>query len=252
MDVESPGAAIALTTYRALLIDATERIGGSRGRMAMGQALAGLGAVSAFAYRSQGTTVRAAEDGAPPWFDGPDDRDRRLRGAVERACAILRARCGNDERRWTLGSVQRVDLRHPLGDVPGLGRLFSIGARGFGGDGNTVVQGGAVPWNEVGHVTVAPGYRQVIDLADWDRSLFMLPTGNSGIPGHPRYDDCTAEYLAGRYRPLLFSRAAVDRAAQEAALRGGATRHRAPRRTRGGSCVGGGGDRARPQLLVAA
>ena len=37
-------------------------------------------------------------------------------------------------------------------------------------------------------------------------------TRASGIPGHPRYDDCVAEMLGGRYRPLLFSQAAVEAA----------------------------------------
>jgi penicillin amidase len=61
---------------------------------------------------------------------------------------------------------------------------------------------------------VAPAYRQVIDLGDFDRSTFQLLSGVSGIPGHPRYDDCTEEYLAGVSRPLLFSRAAVEAAAK--------------------------------------
>ncbi|TAK75287.1 MAG: hypothetical protein EPO16_09255, partial [Dehalococcoidia bacterium] len=47
-----------------------------------------------------------------------------------------------------------------------------------------------------------------------DRGCFMLATGNSGIPGHPRYDDCIADYLAGRYRPLLYTRAAIEAAAE--------------------------------------
>jgi len=47
--------------------------------------------------------------------------------------------------------------------------------------------------------------------------VFMQPTGNSGIPGHPRYDDCIDEYVAGAYRPLLFNDVAV-RSAAEATL----------------------------------
>ena len=57
-----------------------------------------------------------------------------------------------------------------------------------------------------------PVYRQIIDLADPDRSLALLPGGVSGIPGHPRYDDCIEEMLEGRYRPLLFSLPAVEAA----------------------------------------
>ena len=52
------------------------------------------------------------------------------------------------------------------------------------------------------------------DLADFDRSTFILLSGNSGIPDHPRYDDCLSDYLAGRQRPLLYSRAAVEAAGE--------------------------------------
>ncbi|MDA0270063.1 MAG: penicillin acylase family protein, partial [Chloroflexi bacterium] len=84
----------------------------------------------------------------------------------------------------------------------------------YGGDMNTVNQAMSGAWRRESRVAVAPGFRQVLDLADWDASVFMLPTGNSGIPGHPRYDDCIGEYLAGGYRPLVFSRAAVEAAAE--------------------------------------
>jgi len=64
---------------------------------------------------------------------------------------------------------------------------------------------------------VTPAYRQVVDLADFGRSRFPLSGGggSSGIPGHPRYDDCIDEYRAGVSRPLLYSRAAVDAASSD-------------------------------------
>jgi len=214
LEADSAGAALALTTFRQLLVDAAERRGGPRALTLMGQGLDGLAVTSAFGYRTQGPFIAAAEDAAPPWFADGQDRDRQLRGAAERACGVLRERCGSDPGAWRLGAVQRMALRHALYSVPGLGRAFSRGEQEFGGDSNTIVQGGAVPWHDVGRVTIAPGYRQILDLADWDRSVFMLPAGTSGIPGHPSYDDCIEEYLTGSYRPLLFSRTAVMSAAE--------------------------------------
>jgi len=94
--------------------------------------------------------------------------------------------------------------------VPGVGRRFSRGPYPFPGDVNTVLQGGVALSRPSDTVAILPGYRQIIDLADLDNSLFILSTGTSGIPGHPRYGDCIPDYLAGRYRPLLYSRAAVE------------------------------------------
>ncbi|MEX2373657.1 MAG: penicillin acylase family protein, partial [Dehalococcoidia bacterium] len=215
--LEARGAAGALVsaTYRALATDVAERLAGPLGRAVLGQAVEGVPATSAFAYRIQGTLVTAAERATAPWFTGPDDRDRRLRAALGRATSILRARCGDDPATWGMRAVQYWRPNHPLGDIPGVGRLFSRPPRAMGGDVNTVVQAQSVPWQDLSRISVAPGYRQVIDLADWDRSLFMLPSGNSGIPGHPRYEDCVREFLAGEHRPLLFSRAAIEAAAEE-------------------------------------
>ena len=84
----------------------------------------------------------------------------------------------------------------------------------MGGDINTVWQTSEPISHERESRTVAPAYRQVIDLADFDRSTFQLASGISGIPGHPRYDDCIDEYLAGRTRPLLYSREAIAAATE--------------------------------------
>ncbi len=214
LDPDNPAGALLHATYRALATDVTERLAGPLARVVLGHAVDGIPVNSAFSYRAQGALVTAAERAVHPWFSGPEERDRRLRGAVERAGGLLRQRSHEDPLRWRLGDIQRWPLEHPLHGVPGLGRWFSRGDRPFGGDVNTVVQAQGVTWTDVNQVRIAPGYRQVLDLGDWDRSVFMVPTGNSGIPGHPRYDDCIEEYVSGWYRPLLYSREAVEAAAE--------------------------------------
>ncbi|GMU39508.1 MAG: hypothetical protein AMXMBFR23_03740 [Chloroflexota bacterium] len=213
---ESAEAALLAETWRTLARHLAQRIGGAQGAGVIGSGAGGTQVNSAFSYRIQGPLVEAAEAASYPWFEGEDDRDRQLRGAVERAVATLTRTCGEPSR-WTLGAVHRIHFVHSLDGVPAVGPRFSRGSHPFGGDSNTVLQGMSPAWRERSKVAVAPGFRQVLDLADWDASVFMVPTGQSGIPGHPRYDDCIPEYLRGAYRPLLFSRAAV-RAASEATL----------------------------------
>ncbi len=216
LDVNSAAGALVHVTSRLLGNEMMERVAGGRGRIAMGASVDGVPVNSAFAYRFQGTLVDAVEQASRPWFvDGPD-RDRRLRGAVERATEVLTHACG-EPGAWTLGAVQAIPFEHALADIPGIGRQWSRGSRPFGGDVNTVVQAQGSAWGTHNRVRIAPGYRQVLDLSDWDASLFMQPTGNSGIPGHPRYDDCIEEYVAGAYRPLLFNELAI-RAVAESTL----------------------------------
>ena len=216
LDLDDPAAALVHATYRTLGVEVAERVSGGLGRVAMGAAVDGIPVNSAFAYRSQGMLVRAAERALSPWYEGPEDRDRRVRGAVGRAVAILQ-QSSDEMDAWSIGDLQTIPFSHALHDVPGAGPQWSRGTRPFAGDLNTIVQAQGSAWSTRNSVRIAPGYRQVLDLSDWDASVFMHPTGASGIPGHPRYDDCIDEYVAGAYRPLLFNEFAI-RAATEATL----------------------------------
>ena len=217
LEPESAGAAIASITYEALARSLAQRVAGPEASLVLGGGVAGTSSVSSYVYRMQGQIVQAAERATAPWFDGIEDRDRQLAGAAARAVEFLRGRLGADPRRWRWGALFEYRPSHPLGGIPGVGRIFSAGAFPFGGDVNTVQQAAYTLHDAregAKEAVIAPAYRQVIDLADFDRSTFILPTGNSGIPGHPRYTDCIADYLAGRQRPLLFSATAIEQAAE--------------------------------------
>jgi penicillin amidase len=55
-------------------------------------------------------------------------------------------------------------------------------------------------------------YREIFDLADWDKSVAINVPGQSGQPGSKHYDDLLPLWSKGRYFPLNYSRAAVDAA----------------------------------------
>ena len=214
LNADSAAAALVHATYRVLAYDLTERLAGPHAEFALGGIRKPMPANSAFAYRSQGMHIEAAVSAASPWFTSEVDRDRTIRGTLARSIEFIRAECGDEPGTWNLGAIQQLPFQHALHAVPGLGRWWSRGERPFGGDVNTVLQAQGWAWGEQSTLRIAPGYRQLIDVGDWDSSLFMLPTGESGIPGHPRYDDCIDEYMAGTYRPLLFSESAVRLAAE--------------------------------------
>ena len=207
----SAGAAIVQTIYAEAARALVARVAGSAAELALGRGLGGpSGEESRFHYRLQRRLVAALAAAEPPWCDDAADRDRVLRAAAERALGELRDRLGGAPRSWRWGALRRQRRAHPLARVPALGRAFSLGPFALPGDVNTVWQGGYTLHRGPGATgAFSPSYRQVIDLGRWDRSTFQLPAGNSGIPGHPRYGDCAREFLAGRQRPLLFSREAV-------------------------------------------
>ena len=52
-------------------------------------------------------------------------------------------------------------------------------------------------------------FREVIDLADWDRSVATSAPGQSESPASPHFADLAKLWAAGDYFPLAFSDAAV-------------------------------------------
>jgi penicillin amidase len=56
----------------------------------------------------------------------------------------------------------------------------------------------------------------IVDVGEWDKSVSALPGGQSGHPASSHYQDQIDDWIQGRYHPMLFSRAAVERAAAAA------------------------------------
>lgn len=206
MRAGSPQAALAGALWREVAAALAGRLAGAADGVLLGRQ-AGPYARGSIAARLGGW-VPMQLDALPL-----GDRTRLVRAATTRAIGTLRDALGADPGGWRWGAVHHVTFRHPLADVPGLGDRCSPGPFAAPGDLNTVWQGGTIPLDGQREGLQAagdlPAYRQVIDLGDVDRSVFQLPTGNGGIPGHPRYDDCVAEFFSGRYRPLLWSAEAV-------------------------------------------
>ena len=53
-------------------------------------------------------------------------------------------------------------------------------------------------------------YREILDLADWDRSVAINVPGQSGQPTSPHYSDLLPLWKDGYYFPLLYSRQKVE------------------------------------------
>jgi penicillin G amidase len=138
--------------------------------------------------------------------------DAELLGStLGEAVAELRTAQGEDPAAWSWGALHRLRLRHPLGTIPGLDALFLAVDAPIGGDEQTVLQtgfDGRAGWE----AAIAPSWRVVWDLGDLDRSVGVLPSGNSGNPASPHWNDQSADFLAGRTHALPFTEEAVEAA----------------------------------------
>lgn len=157
---------------------------------------------------------------ADPWSSWFDDRATtdvvESRAATARAAAAdavagLRAQFGAPAT-WRWDAAHAVKYSHVLA---GGGRLldwfFSRGPVPVSGDGMTVNK--TTPNLRRPYATSeAASYRQILDPGMWDASLAVNTTGQSGHPRSPHYFDQNMLWRQTQYRPLPFTRDAVERA----------------------------------------
>jgi penicillin G amidase len=147
--------------------------------------------------------------------DGTDNvaaRNRLLGAALESACEELGERLGHEVSDWRWGRLHQVHFRHVLANaIPPLDELLSSGPFEAGGGDDTINRGVVYPAEGFTDGAIA-SWRQILDAGDWDRSLGVITTGNSGNPASLHYRDQSTLWARGEYHPLPFSRAAVDAA----------------------------------------
>jgi penicillin amidase len=134
-----------------------------------------------------------------------------LHEALRRAVGELRQKLGPNLAVWRYGRVHTLTLRHTLGGVAALARIFNRGPWPMGGDIDTVSQQYAPRETAAGYYYNAPSYREIFDPGDWDTARVALPGGQSGHPASRHYADLGAAWRSSGYFPLLWSREAVER-----------------------------------------
>ena len=141
------------------------------------------------------------DDPANPWWHGR--RAELLTAALSAAV--------NDLGEKTWGDIHQHTAAHPLGSIGLLRPIFNRGPFPTGGNWNTVDSGGYYP-DKPFAMTLGPAYRIISDPADWDASRSIIPSGQSGQPFSPHYDDQIQPWLKVQYHPLPFSLEAIQTA----------------------------------------
>ncbi len=102
-----------------------------------------------------------------------------LKSTLDSTMSTLTERFGSDPSAWRWGAVHQAVFAHPLlRSIPVRGWLTTLRI-GVPGDGATLDRGGT---NDALEAVHGASYRGVYDLADLERSLFMMTPGQSGNP----------------------------------------------------------------------
>jgi penicillin G amidase len=209
MKADSPAAALFAVFYRRLFYEIFDELGDDLARAY--RTKANISAIMMHAVLSGGH----AHD---HWFDraetpAVEGRDDVLRAALEGAAAELRGRLGGEPRTWRWDRLHTLELQHPLGRASRLlGFYFNRGPYPVPGHNQSVNK---MEYDDTSfRVLHGPSMRQITDFSSLERTLAVLPGGESGIPSSPHYADLTPLWLKGQYHPLLMERGAIEAVAE--------------------------------------
>lgn len=160
-------------------------------------------------------------DADNPWFDDVntpevESRDDIVRRSLADAVDWLSERYGDDLDGWKWGRLHTVTFVHtPLGQsgIAPLEKLFNSNEIGIPGSRYTV-NGSFYWWTDPFNVVLGPTQRMILDLSNWDNSLAVNSTGQSEHLFHPHREDQISLWQNREYRPMLFTREAVEENAE--------------------------------------
>lgn len=134
------------------------------------------------------------------------ERQAVLAQSLDAAAAEATKLLGDDTARWRWGALHTITFRHPLANTLARQTVFNLGPVERGGDGYVPNSTSGPGYNQGSGAS----YRHILDMADWDRSVFTSTPGQSGQPGSPHYNDLLPLWANHEYAPLAFSREAVE------------------------------------------
>lgn len=141
-----------------------------------------------------------------------------VRKSFEETLAQLSVELGPNMDEWTWGTVHQVEFNHQMGGVAILDFIFGLnrGPYPVGGSFHTV---SPYSYKFANAFTADHGasHRHIYLPNNWDESLTIIPTGESGIPASDHYMDQTEKYLNNEYHADPFSRKAVEKQTRYAA-----------------------------------
>jgi penicillin G amidase len=135
-------------------------------------------------------------------------RDALLRNTLNAAAEKMKKVQGDDFSKWAWGKLHVMRFRHGLDQILPVA-LVDPPVVERSGSGTTV---DATYGPNLGEQIAGASYREIMDLSDWDKSVAVNTPGQSGQPGSKHYADLLQLWNEGKYFPLNFSEAAVEKA----------------------------------------
>lgn len=153
------------------------------------------------------------------WWDDVTTLDKKeskqdiIGQSFKNAVSFLEQQLGNSVSDWTWNKVHTLEHKHPIGEESLLRRFFNIGPFSINGA-NEVINNQLFNLDSTGYykVLAGPSTRRVIDFSDVEKSVGILPTGQSGNPLSNHYKDQAEKYNKGEFVPMLLNKEEIQQA----------------------------------------
>jgi penicillin amidase len=141
-------------------------------------------------------------------------RNELLLQSLTSAVKALERRLGPDISAWQWGKLHQMSFRPAVATLADaeLQSQMSLPPVPLGGSDTTPHAASFYPPEFA--VLSGASVRLVLDVGDWDKSVAINAPGQSGDPSSAHYGDLLRPWSTGDYVPLLFTRSAIDQAAE--------------------------------------
>jgi penicillin amidase len=155
-------------------------------------------------------------EGKPSRFPLPDTRtrDALLVRTLGSAYAEMQNLGGPDPKMWRWGALHQAWPKHPLRDFVTADQRAKLQQGPWPAPGGPYSPSQSMYTGRSFALTNGPSYRMVLDVGNWDDSRAVNFPGQSGNPDDPHYRDLAPLWLRGEYFPLLYSKEAIEKAAE--------------------------------------
>lgn len=151
------------------------------------------------------------------WWDNigseaAETRQEIFREAFTQTVQELETQLGSDITEWKWGKVNMIEHPHPLSQVEALRGTFNVGPIPIKGATEVINNQMSIPDGSGEYkVKAGPALRRIIDFADMDHSVSILPSGQSGNFMSPHYGDQAEMFAKGEFRLQMTNKEEIQK-----------------------------------------
>lgn len=140
-------------------------------------------------------------------------RDAIIEQSLLEAIDATETELGANWAAWAWGDLHQIRYRHPLSNIATPEQAAELQMQDFprGGSGYTVNNTGY--YGTSFDVSGGASFRMVVDVGAWDNAIMTNTPGQSGNPADSHYQDLLPYWATDQSLPLLYSREAIEEAA---------------------------------------